>query len=164
MKLAWGKYKAWVEFLTGANKGKTYELPTPIEDSLNLNPSKGEKMEAKIEGGEVEAAKYKPNTYNVELEIRKGNEDDGTVRTLPFEEENGVINEEVKLIVQPEDATVEGFTISRCAVSSEDSFNAKDGAKWKLTFDALKPDTGAYVKWGVITTPTNVQKVTAQGS
>ena len=46
------------------------DIPTPVENSTKLTPTKGAKKEAKIEGGENEAVKYAANTYTFEFEIR----------------------------------------------------------------------------------------------
>lgn len=153
MELAWGKCKVWTSKLEKGKPTTWKEWPTPVEDSTNLTPTKGDKKEAKIEGGEYEAVKYGKNTYLVELEVRQGNED-GTPRTKPVEDIDGVVEGEYAMKLQPEDATVAGFTIDRCIISCEDSWNTADGGRWKYTFDALKPSEGNTVKWGVIEDPT----------
>lgn len=154
MDLAWGKCKLWVSKLENGEP-KSWKLwPTPVEDSLNLTPTKGDKKEAKIEGGEVEAVKYNKNTYLLELEIRQGNED-GTPRQKPVEDEDGVVNGEYAMKLQPENAEVEGPCFDRCVISCEDSLNMSDGGRWKYTFDALKPKTGNTVKWQKVTDPTS---------
>lgn len=153
MELAWGKCKVWTSKLSNGNPTTWNEWPTPVENTTNLTPSKGDKKEAKIEGGDNEAVKYNKNTYLAELEIRQGN-DDGTPRKKPVEDVDGVVEGEYALRVQPENAEVEGFIFDRCVISCEDSWNSEDGGRWKYTFDALKPKEGNTVKWQVVKDPT----------
>jgi len=87
-QLSWGKPK--IEFgklgADGAAPTKWDKLEyDPVENSTKLTTSKGEKKEAKVEGGENEAVKYSRNTYAFEFEIRaaKG-------RSKPIEDEDGV--------------------------------------------------------------------------
>lgn len=89
------------------------DVPTPVENSTKLTPTKGQKKEAKIEGGENEAVKYAASTYALEFEIRaeKG-------RKKPIEDVDGVIADEYSIKLQPEDRTVEGIKIDRCVFIS----------------------------------------------
>ena len=131
-QLSWGKPK--IEFgklgADGAAPTKWDKLEyDPVENSTKLTTSKGEKKEAKVEGGENEAVKYSRNTYAFEFEIRAGKG-----RSKPIEDEDGVVKEEYAVRLTPEDSSVEGILIDRATVSVED------------TFDALKPATGNQVK------------------
>lgn len=155
MELAWGKCRLFVAPLTSGTEGQYTEWPTPVEDTLQLTPTKGDKQEAKIEGGDLEAVKYKKNTHILELEIRQGNED-GTPRSKPVTDVDGVVTGEYAVMLQPENAQVEGIKIDRCVISCEDSLNMSDGGRWKYTFDVLKPTTGNQVKWQVIEVPSNL--------
>ena len=65
-QLSWGK--PTIEFgKCGANGAApttwTKLAYDPVESSTKLTPTKGEKKEAKVEGGENEAVKYARNTY-----------------------------------------------------------------------------------------------------
>ena len=69
-QLSWGK--PTIEFgkcgANGAAPTTWTELAyDPVESSTKLTPTKGEKKEAKVEGGENEAVKYARNTYAFEL-------------------------------------------------------------------------------------------------
>lgn len=155
MELAWGKNKHWLEKLNnGEPSGEFIEIYTPAEGTYQLNPTKGDKKEALVEGGDVEAVKYNKNKYDVQFEVRQGNED-GTPRKKPIEDVDGVIEGEYRYISQPENVEVEGIVIDRCVVSCEDSLNMTDGGRWKYTIDALKPKTGNTVKWRKITVANN---------
>lgn len=168
MDLAWGHNKHWLEKLTNGEPSGTFiEIPTPVDGTLQLNPTKGDKKEALVEGGDVEAIKYNKNKYNVQFEIRQGNED-GTPRKKPIDDVDGVIDGEYRYICQPENGAVEGIVIDRCVVSCEDSLNMNDGGRWKYTIDAMKPKTGNTVKWRKITISTDgkptVVETTGAGS
>ncbi len=154
MELAWGKNKHWlVPIVNGEpDNSKAIELYTPVNGTLQLNPTKGDKKEGLIEGGEVEAVKYNKNKYNVGFEIRQGN-NDGSPRKKPVEDIDGVVSGEYKYLCQPENTAVEGIRIDRCVVSCEDSLNMTDGGRWKYTIDALKPKQGNTIKWEVIEDP-----------
>lgn len=154
MELAWGKNKHWLrKLVNGEPTGEPITIPTPVEGTLQLNPTKGDKKEALIEGGEPEATKYNKNKYEVAFEIRQGNED-GTPRKKPVEDEDGVVEGEYQYLCQPENKEVEGIKIDRCVVSCEDSLNMNDGGRWKYTLSVLKPKAGKMVKWEKITEPT----------
>ncbi|EJW96425.1 hypothetical protein EVA_15468 [gut metagenome] len=116
-----------------------------MENSTKLTPTKGKKMEAKIEGGENEAVKYGANTYTLEFEIRIGKG-----RKKPIEDVDGVIDGEYALKLQPEDKTVEGLKIDRSSLSVEETYDTENGTKLKYTVDVLKPETGNQVKFEVI--------------
>ena len=143
-QLSWGKPS--IEF---GKCGTDGAAPTtwkklaydPVENSTKLTPTKGEKKEAKVEGGENEAVKYAKNTFVSEFEVRaaKG-------RTKPIEDADGVVDGEYAIRLTPEDTTVEGILIDKATVSVEETFDTAEGKKWKYTFDVLKPATGNQVK------------------
>ena len=87
-QLSWGK--PTIEFgkcVNGATPSEWTKLGCdPVESSTKLTPTKGEKKEAKVEGGENEAVKYARNTYAFEFEIRaaKG-------REKPIKDSDGVV-------------------------------------------------------------------------
>lgn len=143
-QLSWGKPS--IEFgKCGANGAAptvwTKLAYDPVENSTKLTPTKGEKKEAKVEGGENEAVKYAKNTFVFEFEVRaaKG-------RTKPIEDVDGVVDGEYAIRLTPEDTTVEGILIDKATVSVEETFDTAEGKKWKYTFDVLKPTAGNQVK------------------
>lgn len=144
MVLSWGRPIIIIKKV-GTNVYK--QLPPPVLDSTNLTTTKGEKKEAKIEGGENEDVKYTRNTYALALDIRQAKG-----RTRPINDEDGLIVDNYEVYLQPEDSTTEGFKIAKSTVSVEDSWTSADGGVLKYTFDALKPDDGGkQVQWGVVT-------------
>lgn len=143
-QLSWGK--PTIEFgkcgVNGANPTVWTKLPyDPVENSTKLTPTKGEKKEAKVEGGENEAVKYSKNTYLFEFEIRAA-----LGRAKPIEDQDGVVDGEYAFRVTPEDPACEGFLIERSTVSVEDTFDTAEGKKWKYSADVLKPASGNQVK------------------
>lgn len=152
--LTWGKPRIFIKKSDDAT-GKWMELPTPVEDSTQLATTKGDKKEAKVEGGENEDVKYTKNTYALNFNLRgtKG-------RVKPMADEDGVITDNYTVALVPEDAELEGFQIDRASVSVEDTWSAQDGTVWAYAFDALKPETGKQVKWGTFTVSGSGTEVT----
>lgn len=149
--IAWGKPRIFVKDIdtTVAAEQKWVELPTPAENTTQLTPQKGDKLEAKIEGGENEDVKYKRSTYSLAFEIRKAKK-----RQAPFPSVDGVVDHHFAVLLQPEDPAVEGFYISGSTVSVDENYNASDGAKWVITMEAIKATVGDTVKWGIVNTET----------
>jgi len=145
MNLSWGKPTIKITKL-GTTPGTRIDIPTPVKDSTKLIPTKGTKREAPLEGGGNEDVAYEKNKYVLEFELyaKKG-------RAKPVEDEDGVIDGQYKLELQPEDPTVEGIIIDKGTLSVEDTFDASIGKKWKYTMDVLVPDTGNQVKHEVVT-------------
>lgn len=142
--IGWGKPRIFVKRLDG-DGGTWKEVPIPVEDSTTLETTKGDKTEAKLEGGSNEDVKYGANTYALSYTIRvaKG-------KTQPFEQNDGYVEGEYAVALQPEDPNVPGFMIDKSVVSAEDGFSTTDGGTIVYTHDALKPTTGNQIKWGVI--------------
>jgi hypothetical protein len=142
--ISWGKPKI-VAQKDGEN---TYLLlPDGVENSTTLATTKGDKKEAKVEGGENEDVRYGKSTYALSVEIRaaKG-------RQKPFEDKDGLVDGEYKVWLQPEDAETPGLHIARARVSAELKYDAENGISWVYTFDALKPtDDVDQVQVGIVT-------------
>lgn len=135
--LSWGKPTIKIAPITNNVIGEWVTLSTPVENSTKLTPTKGAKMEAKIEGGANEAVKYKRNTYALEFEIRQMDD-----RVKPLADLDGVIDGEYAVRIIPENVAAIGKEIHRANVSCEDSWDSENGAKWKYTFDVLEPTDG----------------------
>lgn len=143
-QLSWGKPS--IEFGKCGADGATPTTWTklaydPVENSTKLTPTKGEKKEAKVEGGENEAVKYAKNTFVFEFEIRSA-----LGRSKPIPDNDGVVEGEYAFRLTPEDIACEGILIDRSVVSVEETFDTAEGKKWKYTVDVLKPATGNQVK------------------
>lgn len=145
MIVNWGKPKIWVKDLDD-DKSQWVEVPTPVEDSTELTTTEGDKLEAKIEGGENEDVRVKRSTYEFAFNIRKTKG-----RTAPIESVDGVVEHNFALMLQPEDPACVGFSIEKANVSVLDTYTAADGSAWQYKFSALKPDNGSQIKWGVVT-------------
>ena len=143
--IGWGKPRVFVKDAddTGA---KWIELPTAVEGTTSLATTKGDKVEAKIEGGENEDVRFNRNTYALTLEIRaaKG-------RNKPIQENDGIIDHNYEVYLQPEDPEVSGFHIPTARVSVEDTWSAENGGTWIYTFDALRSGDAKQLEWGVVT-------------
>lgn len=143
--ISWGKPRIWIKNLSSA-ENPWQELPTPIEGSTSLNTTKGDKVEAKIEGGENEGVRYSKNTYTLALNIRNV-----AGRKPPMTDNDGLIPDPYAVMLQPENPVAPGFLIDNSTASVEDTFTAADGAAWNYSYDALKPDDGSnQIKWGTV--------------
>lgn len=155
--LSWGKCRVLYKAITD---NEWSELPTPVENSTQLATTQGQKNEAKVEGGENEDVKYGRNTYALNTNVRMAAD-----RT-PIENSDGVVDEEMSFIVQPEDTKAVGIYIERATVSVQDSFNTQDGGVWAYVIDALKPkqDTTGMstrqVREGIVTITENGGQIT----
>lgn len=153
--IGWGKPRVFIKD-TEASNAKWIELPAAVEGTTTLTTTKGDKQEAKIEGGENEDVRYSRNTYALSLEIRavKG-------REKPIADEDGIVEHKYEVMLQPEDEAVDGFHIPQATVSVEDGWDSEDGGSWIYTFDALKKDKSTkQLIWGVVTATGEGESVT----
>lgn len=132
--LSWGKPTIKVTKIVDEGTGEATQFKTPVENSTQLTTSKGDKTEAKVEGGGIEAVKYKRNTYALEWTIRlaKGEK-------KPVEDLDGVISGEYSLELTPEETGAVGIKIDRCILSVEDAYTSEEGITLKYTADAMIP-------------------------
>jgi len=145
--IGWGKPTIKVKKVGGASFS---ELPTPIDGSTSLETTQGEKMEAKIEGGDNEAVKYKANTYELSFQIRDAPEK--AEKLAVISDIDGVVKDEFTVQVIPENEDAIGVQIDRASVNVQTSYNSTDGVVKTYTFSALKPSDGsATVKFNKIT-------------
>ena len=144
--IGWGKCCIIVKDLdkTGA---KWTVLGIPKENTTKLTPTKGDKKEAPIEGGENEDVKYSANKYALEYTLRRNSK-----RKKPFADKNGIIEHHYAVFVQPENKAVPGPRMENTVVSLSDEFSTEDGGLLTYSHDGLKPDSGNIVKWCTITT------------
>ncbi len=140
------KQLMWGEALAAIARQKTdgsydefKKLPKCVENALNLTTTKGEKKEAKVEGGGIEAVKYAHNAYALAMSFRRGVVK-GKPVTFPFEELDGVVDGIYALRVQPEDKTSGGLSVMEVVISTEDTYTTADGAIKVVTFDFIKPE------------------------
>lgn len=145
MVIGWGKPRLFKKKL-GDENAKWEEIPTPAEGTTQLTTTKGDKVEAKLEGGANEDVRYNANTYALAFQIRlaKG-------KKVPFEHNDGIITDNYAFALVPEDPEVpSGFIMDKAVVSVEDTFTSADGGAITYTLDALKPEKGNQLKWGVV--------------
>lgn len=134
---------------SGANN-PIIEFYKPVEGSTTLTTTKGDKKEAKVEGGENEAVKYAKNTYAQATTIRIGNVD-GELRKKPVADSDGLIEGEYEYWLIPENPSAPCMHMPSCIMSVEDNWTAEDGTTLVYTFDAVKVDGHDQVEWGTCT-------------
>lgn len=152
--LGWGKCSIFAKDLETSG-AKWFELPTPAENTTQLATTKGDKKEAKVEGGENEDVRYNKNSYALNFTIRAAKN-----RKRPFDDADGIIGHNYAIAVLPEDAECTGILMDKCRMSVEDGFSTDEGGMWAYTADALKPDSGTMVKWGVINVSKSGSEIT----
>lgn len=143
-KSSWGKPSIFLKDLEAAD-AKWFKIPTPAEDTTTLEGTKGDKLEANIEGGEPEDVKYNKNKYVFNYSIRalEG-------REMPVQHDEGVVLHQYAVALQPENPASLGFMIDKSAISVLDGYTPDGGVVWQYSHDVLVPDSGKKVKWGVI--------------
>lgn len=148
--LGWGKCRLFVKDIDDPS-AKWIEFPTPVENSTTLETTKGDKQEAKVEGGENEDVRYAKSTYVLDANIRaaKG-------RIKPIKDSDGIVDHNYSVAVQPEDPDAIGVYIPKAKPSVEDTWSTEEGGAWNYAFDALKNEETTQIQMGVI-------KVTGSG-
>ncbi len=140
--LSWGKPNIEISKLNENGEVTSWTIvDTPVEKSTKMNVEKGEKREAKEEGGGVVAVKTGKNKYSLEFELyaKAG-------KSKPIEDNDGVILGNYAVRLTPEDSSAEGYVMENSSVSVEDTWDSENGGKWKYTFQGLTPKTGKIVK------------------
>lgn len=145
MELSWGKPRLFCKDLDESGS-KWKELPTPVEDSTELQPTKGAAVEAPIEGGQNEDMFYKASKYATIFNIRKKKN-----RENPFPHKDGRVSHKYAFILMPEDPTNLGYYVEKNTVGVDDTFKSGEGAVWAIQMDALAPTSGNTIKWGTVT-------------
>lgn len=142
--LGWGKCRLFGKDLDTVG-AKWEEWPTPIENTTVLETTKGDKQEAKIEGGENEDVRYAKSTYVLNANIRaaKG-------RKKPIQDSDGIIDHNYAIAVQPEDPDAIGVFIPKAKPSVADTWSTEEGGIWEFAFDALKNEDTTQVQMGKV--------------
>ncbi len=143
--LAWGECDAYVKKAGDTTYKKE---PKPVDQSTTVEPSEGEKLEAKTEGGKLEAAMQLANSYLAKYQLRVAESKNSNITHI-----NGVVDSEFSLAIVPKNRAAMGVVIDRSSVSVLDStFNSKEGIVDEFHFTALEPADGSkMVKRGVLT-------------
>lgn len=149
-KAGWGKPDVYVKNLKTAD-GAWAQVPTPMENTTVLTVTKGEKKEAKIEGGTNEDVLYGANSYSLAHQHRLT-----SGKEMPIKHVNGIVDDDYAVVVVPKNAKAgaPGLYIPESAVSVEDGFTTADGGTFLYTHDAKGGDDeggSQLVKWGEIT-------------
>lgn len=144
MILSWGKCQVTLTPITSSGATETAATFNRIvEGSTSLETTQGDKTEAKIEGGEVEAVRFGRNTYELSFQTRLGSD----VVEPPIKGDDGVVAGEWTATLVPEANEAPGFTIARASVNVQVSYNSSDGAIATYTVTSMKPTTGQQITW-----------------
>lgn len=139
MQISWGKPKIEIAEISNGTPGSWTQVDNPVEGSTVLETTEGETTEAYAEGHELIDSKKSASKYVLSFELynRAGH------HSKPISDTDGVITSNYAVRLTPEDSSLPGFILNKCAVGCTDSWSAADGEKWKYSFTALKPDSGA---------------------
>ena len=164
MVLPWGKYNVFVKDLDAASdSGYDWTLfPTPKEQTVAVNPSEGDKLEAKEEGGGVVDARRSKSTYEVVYELFQKK---GEAHPLAAKTVDGMVIGNYALAIQPaEDTAVQGIYVGKSTIGASDALSSQEGGSTTYTHSAVIPtgdetakktiggiDHYASVCWKVIT-------------
>lgn len=149
MVIGWGNPRQFIRKKSGeaTNSNPIIEIYRAVENSSQLTTTKGDKKEAKIEGGENEAVKYGKNTYSHSTTVRIG-EEDGKLRKKIVPDSDGVVEGEYEYWLCPEDPRAPWMHMESCVISVEDGWTAEEGTTLIYTFDAVKVNGHDQVEWG----------------
>lgn len=141
--VGWGKPGIYLKDLE-AETPEWQESPTPAENTTKLTPTKGDKREALLEGGDPEDVKYNKNKYTLEYQIRRTSK-----KKMPIRHEDGVVAHHYAVVIVPENAAAPGPYMAESAVTVDDAFSTADGGTDLYQHDAVVPeDQGRKVRWG----------------
>lgn len=141
--LSWGKPLVEVGVLGALRVAPTVWITlTPIvEDSSQFTSTPGTPLVAKEEGGAIVAQKAVASDYKFVCEIYAAD-----LAAKPIADIDGVVAPAYAVRLIPENVLLPGFIMDETSVSVEETWSAKAGKKWKYTFVAVKPLTGALSK------------------
>lgn len=152
-KITWGK--PLVEYGKTAAEDvaptKFDTMPTAEENTVLLTTVKGSVQELYGEGHELVGRKMQKSYKQLAMSIfvPSGTDD-------PIPEEDGVIADEYCVRLTPEDITLDGFIMRKCAVEVEEEWSSAKGKQLKYIFTSLKPKTGKMLEKYVKGSPANV--------
>lgn len=133
--LSWGAVDIYARKYNGSSVGSTWvKFDAAVEGSVSLETTEGDKTEAKVEGGELEAVRRSRSTYALSLQERIG-----AGFTYAIDDTDGIIDGEWEVVLKPtENATAPAMYIPKATASASDSYSSADGTIHTTKFDALK--------------------------
>ena len=140
--LSWGKCEIEHSVSTDGVPSATWDaFDTPKEGTTKLAPTAGAVKEAIEEGGDIIDSRTGKTKYTFEFDlfVKKG-------KTLPLEDEDGVITGEHAFRLTPEDPSCDGILIERCTIAAQLNYSTADGKVVHYVAQCLKPKTGKTVK------------------
>lgn len=144
--LSWGRCTVYARRTDTSTPSTWVKFPIPADGTATLETSKGDKLEAKVEGGGVEAVKYNKSTYVLNATVRAA-----AGRAKPIEDTDGVVEGEYEAVLTPENIKAPGLWLPRSAVSVEEKYDTKEGLQWSYAFDALENEEYSQKEGGIVT-------------
>lgn len=126
-------------------KSKFILADTPANGTTAINITEGEKHEAEIEGGDVEAVKYDADKFELQFDIRRAQG-----RKLIAVDTNGTIAGTWAFAVQPEDPNAPALLIEAASLKRTPNYSSTDGLTDHYVASCVSPSTGNTVKIGTV--------------
>lgn len=143
MVLPWGKYNVFVKDLDQPNS-KWLLLPTPREGSTAVNPTEGDKIEAKEEGGGIVDSKRSKSSYEILYDLFQKK---GQAQPLAAKTVDGMVIGNYALAIQPaEDVGVQGIYVGKSTISASDTLSSADGGYVTYTHSGVIPENDDVAK------------------
>ena len=141
--IGWGKPGIYYRKTTDQYFSK---VPNPAENTTALETTKGDRLEAKDEGGELAAVKHKKATYILRYGVRVAAETEQHIAHV-----DGVVEDEYVMVVVPENPKSPGIYIEHSEVTVDDTFGAEEGGIITYEHAVLAATSGKAVKYGIMT-------------
>lgn len=130
-------------------KKKFILADTPANRTTNINITDGEKHEAEVEGGGVEAVLFDDDKFELQFDIRRA-----AGRKLIAVDVNGTIGGTWAFAVQPQDPNAPAILVEAAALNRTPNYASTDGLIDHYVASCLKPATGNTVKIGTVSADT----------
>lgn len=149
--ISWGKPNLLYAKYTGSEAGQSLDkitskftkVDTPVNGTTSINVEDGEKHEAEIEGGQVEAVKYDADKFQLQFDIRRA-----AGRKVLANDKDGVIAGTYAFVIQPEDPSAPAVLIEATSLKKSPNYASADGLTDHYVADVLVPSTGNSIKIG----------------
>lgn len=156
--ISWGqpnigifKYPAGTSSFEVGKDSLFTKVDTPANGTTSIEVEDGEKHEAEIEGGQIEAVKYDADKYQLVFDIRRA-----AGRKTLANDKDGVINGTFAFVIQPEDENAPGVLIEAATLKKSPAYSSADGIMDHYVSDVLLPLKGNSVKIGSVSWGTGV--------
>lgn len=133
--LSWGQCTVCIKKLEDGAEWQQFS--TPVDGSTKVETEEGEKREAKVEIGLLEAVKYKKAKYTLSFDVRQAPE-----RKDPIFDDDGIVDGEFAVLLMPEVREALYIYVPRAMARVSTSYASDEGITKTYIFDALQVESG----------------------